>query len=176
MANWGEDGWLVRAVSDGHMPKGTSGLDGWCLSGCCGSVAEHWRLKPELSCIRLPAFSLSSIFLITSKSIYFQREARYSEQLGSNLFKAKSELHWCYGRPWEVDYLAAEYLSSANITTANQILIKNLYWCMIMITRSSITTNYSSNSDRLCHSKTKSQYKSQPQYIIYYKQAHIHLK
>ena len=20
--------------------------EGWWLSGCCGSVAEHWRLKP----------------------------------------------------------------------------------------------------------------------------------
>ena len=22
------------------------GLEGWPLSGCCGSVVEHWRLKP----------------------------------------------------------------------------------------------------------------------------------
>ena len=34
--------------------------------GCCGSVAGHWRLKPEVSWVQLSAaaglFSLSSIF------------------------------------------------------------------------------------------------------------------
>ena len=39
------------------------------------------------------------------------------------VIEAKSELHWCYGRPWEVDYLAAEYLSSANTTTANHNIL-----------------------------------------------------
>ena len=29
--------------------------EGWWLSGCRGSVAEHWRLKPEVSWVRLPA-------------------------------------------------------------------------------------------------------------------------
>ena len=29
--------------------------EGWWLSGCCGSVAEHWRLKPKVSWVRLPA-------------------------------------------------------------------------------------------------------------------------
>ena len=28
--------------------------EGWWLSGCRGSVAEHWRLKPEVSWVRLP--------------------------------------------------------------------------------------------------------------------------
>ena len=28
---------------------------GGCMSGCRGSVAEHWRLKPEVSWVRLPA-------------------------------------------------------------------------------------------------------------------------
>ena len=28
--------------------------EGWWLSGCRGSVAELWRLKPEVSWIRLP--------------------------------------------------------------------------------------------------------------------------
>ena len=28
--------------------------NGWWLSGCCGSVAEHWWLKPEVSWVRLP--------------------------------------------------------------------------------------------------------------------------
>ena len=55
--------------------------EGWWLSGCCGSVAEHWRLKPE----RLPAtagfFTFLYFRLITSKFIYFQREARCSEHL-----------------------------------------------------------------------------------------------
>ena len=23
--------------------------EGWWLSGCCSSVAEHWQLKPEVS-------------------------------------------------------------------------------------------------------------------------------
>ena len=36
---------------------------GWWSSGYCGSVAEHWRLKP----VKLPAFSLSSILPKTSK-------------------------------------------------------------------------------------------------------------
>ena len=56
---------------------------GWWLSGCCGSVAEHWRLKPEVSWVRLPAtagfFTFLYFRLITSKFIYFQREARCSE-------------------------------------------------------------------------------------------------
>ena len=57
---------------------------GWWLSGCCGSVAEHWQLKPEVSWVRLPAtagfFTFLYFRLITSKFIYFQREARCSEQ------------------------------------------------------------------------------------------------
>ena len=28
--------------------------EGWWLSGCCSSVAEHWWLKPEVSWVRLP--------------------------------------------------------------------------------------------------------------------------
>ena len=35
--------------------------EGWWLSGCRGSVAQHWWLKPEVPRVRLPAFSLSSI-------------------------------------------------------------------------------------------------------------------
>ena len=27
---------------------------GWWLSGCRGSVAEHWQLKPEVSWVQLP--------------------------------------------------------------------------------------------------------------------------
>ena len=59
--------------------------EGWWLSSCCGSVAEHWWLKPEVSWVRLPAtagfFTFLYFHLITSKSIYFQREARCSEHL-----------------------------------------------------------------------------------------------
>ena len=29
--------------------------EGWWSSGCRGSVAEHWQLKPEVSWVRLPA-------------------------------------------------------------------------------------------------------------------------
>ena len=54
--------------------------EGWWSSGCCGSVAEPWRLKPEVSCVRLLATAGFFTFLyfrhITSKFIYFQREAR----------------------------------------------------------------------------------------------------
>ena len=28
--------------------------EGWWLSGCCGSVAEHWWLKPGVSWVRHP--------------------------------------------------------------------------------------------------------------------------
>ena len=54
--------------------------EGWWLSGCCGSVAEHWRLKLEVSWVQLPAiasfFNFFYFCLITSKFIYFQRETR----------------------------------------------------------------------------------------------------
>ena len=29
--------------------------EGWWLSGCHGSVAEHWRLNPEVSWVQLLA-------------------------------------------------------------------------------------------------------------------------
>ena len=45
--------------------------EGWWLSGCCSSVAEHWRLKPEVSWVRLlAAASLFTFRLITSKFLY----------------------------------------------------------------------------------------------------------
>ena len=40
--------WMLRAV---HIED----CEGWWLSGCRGSVAEHWRLKPEVSWVRLLA-------------------------------------------------------------------------------------------------------------------------
>ena len=49
--------------------------EGWWSSGCRGSVAEHWQLKPEVSWVRLPAtagfFTFLYFRLITSKFIYF---------------------------------------------------------------------------------------------------------
>ena len=49
--------------------------EGWWLSGCCGSVAEHWRLKSEVSWVRLPVtgkfFTFLYFHLITPKFIYY---------------------------------------------------------------------------------------------------------
>ena len=56
-------------------------VGGW-LSGCCGSVAEHWQLKPGVSWVRLlVAAGLFTFYfhLITSKFIYFQLESRCSQ-------------------------------------------------------------------------------------------------
>ena len=48
--------------------------EGWWLSGCRGSVAEHWWLKPEMSWVRLPAaagrFTFLYLHLITSQLFY----------------------------------------------------------------------------------------------------------
>ena len=45
--------------------------EGWWLSGCYGSVAEHWWLKPGASWVWLPATAGFFTFrLITSKFIY----------------------------------------------------------------------------------------------------------
>ena len=48
--------------------------EAWWLSGCRGSVAEHWRLNPEVSWVGLPAaaglFNFLCFRLITSKFIY----------------------------------------------------------------------------------------------------------
>ena len=48
--------------------------EGWWLSSCRGSVAEHWRLKPEVSWVRLLViagfFTFLYFRLITSKFIY----------------------------------------------------------------------------------------------------------
>ena len=47
------------------------GCEGWWSSGCCGSVAENWWLKPEVSWVRLPETATFLTFLyfrlITSK-------------------------------------------------------------------------------------------------------------
>ena len=45
--------------------------EGWCLSGCCGSVAEHWQLKPEMSWVGLQVtaglFTFLYFHIITSE-------------------------------------------------------------------------------------------------------------
>ena len=49
---------------------------------CCCSVAEHCQRCPGCDSWRMPTSSLSSFFcLITSKFIYFQHEAKCSEEL-----------------------------------------------------------------------------------------------
>ena len=57
--------------------------EGWWLSGCRGSMAKHWRLKPELSWVWLPVtaglFPFLYFLLITSKFFLFQHEAKCSE-------------------------------------------------------------------------------------------------
>ena len=56
--------------------------EGWWLSGCRGSVAEHWRLKPVVSWVRLPAAAgLFHFPLFAPHFIYFQLEARYSQHI-----------------------------------------------------------------------------------------------
>ena len=49
---------------------------GWWLSDCRGSMAEHWRLKPEVSWVRLPAtaglFTFLYFRLITSDFFIIQ--------------------------------------------------------------------------------------------------------
>ena len=48
--------------------------EGWWLSGCCGSVAEHWWLKPELFWVWLLAavslFTITCFYHITSEFIF----------------------------------------------------------------------------------------------------------
>ena len=63
-----------------HNPLYVLDCEGWWLSSCCGSVGDHWQLKPEVSCVRLPAAASLSHFpfyfhLITSRFIYAQNGA-----------------------------------------------------------------------------------------------------
>ena len=67
----------VRCATEAFSTTGAVHIEdceGWWLSGCCGSVAEHWRLKPEVSWVRLPVtagfFTFLYLRLITSKFIY----------------------------------------------------------------------------------------------------------
>ena len=70
--------------------------EGWWLSGCRGSVAEHWQLKPEVSWVRLPMaaglfhfFSLSSIFASLHPSS-FTRRARLDYETNMALLSSLS--------------------------------------------------------------------------------------
>ena len=111
---YGEDAstWLVS----GHI--GNCG--GWWLSGCCGSVAEHWRLKPEVSWVRLLAtasfFTFLYFRLITSK-IHLYRKlsaqgsayAHYVHTFSNNFLRSSTHsncIHCssvlCHSLPGEV--------------------------------------------------------------------------
>ena len=64
--------------------------EGWWLSGCHGSVAEHWRLKPEVPWVRLPVtadlFTFLYFYLITSKFLYnIMGSCTHSVEVASNL-------------------------------------------------------------------------------------------
>ena len=57
-----------------HLASLREDCEGWWSYGCRGSVAEHWRLKPEVSWVRLMATAGFITFLyfhhITSKFIH----------------------------------------------------------------------------------------------------------
>ena len=80
--------WVAARCATGiqyHLCSIHRRLWGWWSSGCCGSVAERWRLKPEVSWVQLPVtagfFTFLYFRLITSKFIYFQHEARCFQHL-----------------------------------------------------------------------------------------------
>ena len=54
--------------------------DSWWLSSCHGSVAEHWRLKPEMSWFWLLLSAGLLYFASQHLNLYFQHEARCPEQ------------------------------------------------------------------------------------------------
>ena len=48
---------VLTAHTEAFSPTCTVHIEdceGWLLSSCRSSVAEHWRLKPEMSWVRLP--------------------------------------------------------------------------------------------------------------------------
>ena len=49
-----------------HLCRTYRGCGGWWLSGCRGSVEEHWRLKPEVSWVWLPGVAGFFHFLLFS--------------------------------------------------------------------------------------------------------------
>ena len=81
--------------------------EGWWLSGCHGSVAEHWRLKPEVSWVRFPvAASLFialcfKLFLFSAKTVCSKHSHIFTPQaylpkareLQSSLTCTRSRLH-----------------------------------------------------------------------------------
>ena len=71
------------STPNGVQTAHTEWLPGVWLRHSVSSV--HWRLKPEVFWVQLPAtasfFTFLYFHLITSKFIYFQREARCSEQI-----------------------------------------------------------------------------------------------
>ena len=58
-------GWQVCDWSTQYHLCST--CEGWRLSGCCGSVAEHWQLKPEVSWV----WATAGLFTCCLKFLYF---------------------------------------------------------------------------------------------------------
>ena len=89
--------WLpgVQLRHQYHLCSTYRGL--W-LSGCCGSVAEHWRLKPEVSWVRLPAtagfFTFLYFRLITSKftQIFVEEHAHAAPRQHFNQLPPKTQI------------------------------------------------------------------------------------
>ena len=114
---------LSRTSGSHSVCASIEDCEGWWLSGCCGSVAEHWRLKPEVSWVQLPVtagfFTFLYFHLTTSKFIYFQREARCFEYLASfvkNVEDLKSlNYRWMFVcQPW-VQYPSCRHTTVASV-------------------------------------------------------------
>ena len=72
----------VGHVCVGHVCVGHV-LDSWWLSGCQGSVAEHWCLEPVVSWVRLlvTAKLLTFLYFCLITFISMECEARCYEHL-----------------------------------------------------------------------------------------------
>ena len=73
LCHWATDSWTTTNPHNPlyvlhrrytyRVPIHIEDCEGWWLSGCHGSVAEHWRLKLEVSWVRLPATASLGNFL-----------------------------------------------------------------------------------------------------------------
>ena len=91
------------------------------MSGCCGSVAEHWWLKPEVSWVRLPVtagfFTFLYFCLITSKF-------KYSYLIDSQINDNGIPTAFCWHKTYFLllsSLLLAHFLDSVYITTFGNI-------------------------------------------------------
>ena len=97
---WEAAGYVTEAFS-ATCAVHIEDCEDWWLSSCCGSVAEHWWLKLEVSWVLLLAtacfFTFLYFRLITSKFIYFQHEARCSEHQDqfSSFQQGECRHHYC---------------------------------------------------------------------------------